>query len=614
MSLQKLIFILSGLFLSVVSSTAGQLSINPSNASDSTKFDYVTPFQISIADSIINYGKLFLDTPYHYGSGGSSSFDCSGFTSYVFRNFGYSLQRSSASQAQQFDSVDRSELRMGDLVYFSGRARSSRVGHVGIVTKALENGQFEFIHAAVHSGVTISNSQESYYTKRFVKANRVIGIDRLLGVVPYMSKDEIPTTEPKTTIPFSSEVKQVRKYNPAKYHSVKSGETLSSIAHKYGISVSELKRSNDLKSNRINRRQRLKIRDEEIVVELEKAKTTANIPNEESKIAEKDNAGLVSAETNFHSPAATSHIIKKGESLFSISRFYNISVEELKKINNIKSGKIQPGQELILSQSIEPVRNLADSKSEIQQKTTTHKVIAGETLSGISKMYHVTITELKKMNDLSGNSLRPGQELKVNQTAAATVTESEKPVIEIKTITHKVKNGESLFTISKKYKVTVEDLKNINNLSGSNIQPGQEIKICQVHESEEKEPETPKHVETSKSITHKVTKGESLSTISKEFNVSIEALKEMNNLTDNKIHFGQELIINQTVPEKNKRTTTLADSKPKSFSHKVKSGESYYSIAKKYGCTMNDLKEWNNKSGSKLSIGDHVLVYTKAVK
>ena len=264
-----------------------------------------------------------------------------------------------------------------------------------------------------------------------------------------------------------------------------------------------------------------------------------------------------------------------------------------------------------MSQSIVPEKNQADLKSEIQQKTTTHKVIAGETLSGISKMYHVTIAELKEMNDLSGNSLRPGQELKVNQTAEAIVTISENPV---KTITHKVKNGESLYTISKKYKVTVENLKKSNNLSASNIQPGQEIKINQTLESDKQETETPNQVETSKSITHKVTKGESLSTISKEYNVSIDALKEMNNMTDNKIHSGQELIINQTASEKDKRTTLKVGSKPKSFNHKVKSGESYYSIAKKYGCTMNDLKTWNNKSGRKLSIGDHVIVFTKAGK
>jgi len=614
MNLQKLFFILSGLILSVVSSTAGQLSINPSNVSDSTKFDYVTPFQISIADSIINYGKLFLDTPYRYGSSGSSSFDCSGFTSYIFRNFGYSLHRSSASQAQQFDSVDRSQLRMGDLVYFSGRARSSRVGHVGIVTKALENGQFEFIHAAVHSGVTISNSEESYYTKRFVKANRVIGIDRLLGVVPYMSKDEIPTTEPKTTIPFSSEVKQIRKFNPAKYHRVKSGETLSSIANKYGISVVELKRKNNLKGSRINRRQQLKIMDEETVVEIETAKMLANNPTEKSNKTNTDNSGSDHAETVFHTPANTSHIIKKGETLFSISKVYNIPVEDLKKINKLQNGKILPGQELKLSQSVEQKENVAVVKTELKQKTTTHVVIAGENLESISKMYHIAIGELKKMNFLSGNSIKTGQELKVNQTTEVPVTETEKPVNTIKTLTHKVKSGESLFTISKKYKVTVEELKNINNLTGSNIHPGQDIKISLAKESGVEESVMTKHVETSKSITHKVTKGESLFTISKEYNVSIDALKEMNNMTDNKIHFGQELIILQTGNETEKKTTSKADSKPKSLNHKVKSGESYYSIAKKYGCTMTELKAWNHKSGSKLSIGDHVIVYTKAGK
>ena len=160
MVFQKHIFILFCIVFSIAFSNAQMQSDQNLNApSDSINTNYLAPRQIAITDSIVNYGKMFLNAPYHYGSPGSNSFDCSGFTSFVYRNFGYNLHRSSREQAEQFDTVKRDQLKTGDLVYFAGRRRSNRVGHVGIVIDAKETGEFNFIHAAVHSGVTISSSQ-----------------------------------------------------------------------------------------------------------------------------------------------------------------------------------------------------------------------------------------------------------------------------------------------------------------------------------------------------------------------------------------------------------------------------------------------------------------------
>ena len=83
---------------------------------------------------IIDYGMKHLNKPYRYAGKGPSSFDCSGFTSFVFKEFGYRLSTSSSGQAKQVPSINRKEdLRVGDLVFFEGRAHNGRVGHVGIV-------------------------------------------------------------------------------------------------------------------------------------------------------------------------------------------------------------------------------------------------------------------------------------------------------------------------------------------------------------------------------------------------------------------------------------------------------------------------------------------------
>ena len=132
---------------------------------------------MTTADSLITECKKLLGTPYHYGSGGPNTFDCSGYTSYIYRKFGYALDHSSAGQARQGRKVEGpwTNLRKGDLVIFTSRHNSDRIGHVGIFIEADSAGKdFTFIHAAVKGGVIISHITEPYYSERYVGARRVL--------------------------------------------------------------------------------------------------------------------------------------------------------------------------------------------------------------------------------------------------------------------------------------------------------------------------------------------------------------------------------------------------------------------------------------------------------
>ena len=214
----------------------------------------------NLPDDVINYGKTFLNRPYRFGSSGADSFDCSGFTSYVYRNFGYNLTHSSSAQANQFDTVKRGNLKKGDLVYFSGSRKSKRIGHVGIVTQVKDNGQFDFIHAANDRGITISSSSEPYYNSRFIKANRVIGGTQLLAANSSITEDPYTDeSQDDVEVPMSVPSKKTKKTTPAQYHIVRKGETMADIAEKYSLTVAELKEINHLKSNKIKLKQNLKI-------------------------------------------------------------------------------------------------------------------------------------------------------------------------------------------------------------------------------------------------------------------------------------------------------------------------------------------------------------------
>ena len=128
-----------------------------------------------MVQNIIDFSKQFLGIPYRKGSKGPSAFDCSGFTSFVFANFGYLLSSSCVNQIHQGTKVILGELKTGDLIFFKGRDnKSSRVGHVGIVIENDETGNIKFIHAC-RRGVIIEELNKSvYYKTRYITGLRVL--------------------------------------------------------------------------------------------------------------------------------------------------------------------------------------------------------------------------------------------------------------------------------------------------------------------------------------------------------------------------------------------------------------------------------------------------------
>lgn len=134
----------------------------------------------ALAQQIVQEAEKYLGTRYRSGGKGPDSFDCSGFTSFIYKQFGYTLSPSSVTQAKEGTAVETSasdgwkNLQTGDIVVFSGRRISKRPGHVGIYTGPGRNGSgFEFIHAA-HDGIRYSNIDEPYYAARFIGVRRIL--------------------------------------------------------------------------------------------------------------------------------------------------------------------------------------------------------------------------------------------------------------------------------------------------------------------------------------------------------------------------------------------------------------------------------------------------------
>ncbi len=134
----------------------------------------VTP--AALCDSLVAYARTFTGTPYKLGAVGPKRFDCSSYTRYVYKHFGYELTAYSAVQIREGRPVESyRDLQKGDLVFFGKRAGVRTIGHVGIVVSVdREKGSFTFIHASVTQGVVEQTSSHPYFMMRYIGARRIL--------------------------------------------------------------------------------------------------------------------------------------------------------------------------------------------------------------------------------------------------------------------------------------------------------------------------------------------------------------------------------------------------------------------------------------------------------
>ena len=208
--------------------------------------------------------------------------------------------------------------------------------------------------------------------------------------------------------------------------------------------------------------------------------------------------------------------------------------------------------------------------------TNTYVVQKGDTLYSIANKLGTTVSELKKENNLTTNTLQIGEVLRI----------PTKEIYEEEENIYIVKKGDSLYSIANKYNTTVDELKRINNLTSNILSIGQVLKLpSDKANNVEKEENT---------ISYTVQKGDSLYSIARKYDTTIDRIKDLNNLTTNLLSIGQVLLI----PTDTNLETTYT----------VKKGDSLYSIAKKYNTTVDRLKQLNNLSSNLLSIGQILIV------
>ena len=219
------------------------------------------------------------------------------------------------------------------------------------------------------------------------------------------------------------------KYVPlagSDYYVVKKGDTLWSIARAYGLTVERLKSLNNLTSNNLT------IGDSLIV---------------------KDSSGNSDSSSSVDNNKY--YIVKKGDSLYSIARSNNMTVDKLKSLNNLTSNILSIGQKLIISSGSKVSNNV-------------YVVKKGDTLWSIANNFNVSVNDLKNANNKSNNSLSIGEQLIIPGKSTGE---------NVSTTIYTVKSGDNLYSIARRYNVTVNEIKSLNNLSSNLLSIGQKLSI-----------------------------------------------------------------------------------------------------------------------------------------
>jgi len=243
------------------------------------------------------------------------------------------------------------------------------------------------------------------------------------------------------------------------------------------------------------------------------------------------------------------HQVRRGQNLTLIANQYDVTVQEIREWNKLRSDELAIGQRL----------RIPRHDSEL------YVVRLGDTLTAIAQRHDISVTMLRKLNDLEGSRIFVGQELKLRPT----------PLDEA---VHVVRPGESLSEIALQFGLTVDRLKSINDLSGNRIYVGQKLRLRVADQA-----------------VHIVESGDALWEIAEGYGLSVDALKRLNNLNSDRIYPGQELRLS-------------ADAANRTSIYQVQKGDNLTEIARLHQMSLRELRDLNGITGSVIHPGQNLKV------
>ncbi|EJY44599.1 TPA: LysM peptidoglycan-binding domain-containing protein [Enterococcus faecium] len=413
-------------------------------------------------------------------------------------------------------------------------------------------------------------------------------------------------------------------------YTVQSGDSVWGISNKFGITMDQLIQWNNIQNNFIYPGQKLTIKGSQ-----ENGSSTNNSGNNTNSSG---NAGT----SNGGQTTGAKYTVQSGDSVWKISNDHGITMAQLIEWNNIKNNFVYPGQQLIVSNGGSSNTgantgsstgntsgsNSSNSSSSNTASGTKYTVKAGDSVWSVSNKYGITMAQLIQWNNIQNNFIYPGQQLTVSNSgstnsassntgsSANTNSSSANTGSSSSQGTYTVKAGESVWSVANKNGITMNQLIEWNNIKNNFIYPGQQLIVkggnstntntgSTTSAAKPNTPNTSATTSTSSSgnTMYTVKAGESVWSVANKHHITMDQLIEWNNIKNNFIYPGQQVIV-----KKGSSQTTNQQSPAGSKTYTVKSGESVWGVADSHGITMAQLIEWNNIKNNFIYPGQTLIV------
>jgi len=471
---------------------------------------------------------------------------------------------------------------------------------------------------------------------------------------------KIPKGTSETLVASLQNIPETAKRNYL-VHTIRRGETLSRIAARYGISTNDLADANNISvKSRLYSGVTLKIpvsnvsdrnfayntnseeadetdtnsdgyvspyasllKDNSIDIDTASGGEIVAALDEDSKNDVTEDDSAITGEdgsTIAVIPAGkviVSYTVKKGESLLGIADLFNSRVSDIRNWNNIPyTQTISVGQKLVLYVPQEkkdfyasldnqtPVeKSVAKSNSSSTAASYVfHRIRRGENLYSIAKRYSVYVSDIRDWNGISGNKIYAGQRLKIF-TSHSSIADNTSVPSRSSLYRYKVRKGDTISELAERFNVSTSQIVSWNSLNSNRINYGQTLKIYSRESVESLGDNTTKN--SANVNYYKIKPGDSIGQIAELYQVSASSIRKWNGIRSNKIIAGKTLKIYSDADVNDVSETPRRSA---NGIHTVTRGESLYSIARMYSTSVENLKKINRLSSTKIVAGQKLRV------
>lgn len=323
--------------------------------------------------------------------------------------------------------------------------------------------------------------------------------------------------------------------------------------------------------------------------------------------------------------------VKSGDSLWKLAQTYNTSVAALTSVNHLSTTVLSIGQTLTIPGSNSGTSSTSSSTTK-KSGSSVYTVKNGDSLWLIANEYKMTVQELKKLNGLSSDLIRAGQKLKVSGTVSSSSSSSTKSnsnkssssssksssnkssSSSSATGTYKVQLGDSLWKIANKVNMSIAELKVLNNLKSDTIYVNQVLKTKSSGSDTSSKDTSSKPNQNSATTIYTVKSGDSLWKIANNYNLTVQQIRNVNNLKSDVLYVGQVLKLTGKASSGTSSSSSSSSnaSSGTTTTYTVKSGDSLWVIAQKFNVTAQQIREKNNLKTDVLQVGQKLVITGKA--